>query len=125
MVTDGREKRRLNLGVFNPVWMMRDDRLSNEEVVAVASHLSHTVFTSGSNMSLDIKTIEWLVSAAEVQNRSRCTQPGMQEPDERDLIYHSGAPTDRCTLVLQGRLGLRVGRGNFRSEAGAFTVLAK
>jgi len=125
MVNDGREKKHLNLEVFNPVWMMREDRLSREEVVAIAAHLSRTVFTADASLKLDIQTIEWLITTAEVQNRSRSTQPGVQEPDERDWVYRSGRATECCMLVLQGRLGLRVGREGFRSEAGAFSVLAK
>merc|ERR1712202_65506 len=30
-----------------------------------------------------------------------------------------------CTLILQGRVGIRAGRDGFRSEAGAFSVLAR
>lgn len=124
MVNDGREQKHLNLDVFNPVWMTRDDRLTHEEVKAIAAHLSRTVFTAEANMKLDIQTIMWLIAVAEVQNRSRSTPPGVQEPNERDCVYRSGVPTDRCMLVLQGRLSLRVGRDGFRSEAGAFSLLA-
>merc|ERR1711937_79663 len=57
--------------------------------------------------------------------RARCSQPGMQEPDDRDWVYRAGIPTENCMLVLQGRLGLRVGREGFRAEAGAFSALGK
>jgi metal transporter CNNM len=124
-VNDGRENTRLSLEVFNPVWMMRGDRLSQEEVLAISAHLGCSVFTPESPFHLDIKTIQWLVAGAEVQSRSRCTQPGVQEPDERDLLYSHDAPTEHCMLVLQGRLGLCAGREGFKSEAGAFCVLAK
>jgi len=124
IVNDGREKIHLNLEVFNPVWMMRQDRLSREEVVAIAAHLGRIVFTAEKGLKLDIQTIEWLITGAIVQNRSRDSQPGVQEPNERDCVYRCGTPTDHCMLVLQGRLALRVGREGFRSEAGAFSVLA-
>jgi metal transporter CNNM len=125
IVNDGREKKRLNLEVFNPVWRMREDRLSREEVKAIAAHLSRTTFTPETEMNLDIPTIEWLINGAEVRNRSRSTQPGVQEPDARDYVYRSGMTTDHCMLVLQGRVGLRVGREGFRSEVGAFSLLAR
>merc|ERR1712232_1365712 len=104
---------------------MGEDRLSREEVVAIAPHLSRTVFAPASALKLDIQTIEWLIASAEVQNRNRCTPPGVQEPDERDWVYRAGVPTDCCMLVLQGRLGLRVGREGFRAETGAFSTIAK
>jgi len=124
-VNDGREKKHLNLEVFNPVWKQREDHLSHEEVMVIAAHLSRTVFAPESNFKLDMKSIEWLVASSDVQNRSRYTQPGVQEPDVRDLLYKSDTQTEHCMVVLQGRLGLRAGRECFRSEAGAFCVLAK
>lgn len=124
-VNDGREKKHLNLEVFNPVWMMREDRLSPEEVVAISAHLSRALFADESKLKLELKTIEWLVASSEVQNRSRHTQPGVLDQDARDMLYRHDTATEHCMLVLQGRLGLRAGREGFRSEAGAFSVLAK
>jgi len=124
-VNDGREKKHLNLEVFNPVWRQREDHLSREEVLVIAAHLSRTVFTPDSKLKLDMKTIEWLIASSDVQNRNRYTQPGVQEPDARDLLYKSDTQTEHCMVVLQGRLGLRVGREGLKSEAGAFCVLAK
>jgi len=124
-VNDGREKKHLNLEVFNPVWRQRGDHLSHEEVMVIAAHLSRTVFTPESNLKLDMKTIEWLVASSDVQNRNRYTQPGVQEPDARDFLYKDDIETVHCMMVLQGRLGVRAGREGFKSEAGAFSVLAK
>jgi metal transporter CNNM len=113
------------LEIFNPVWRMKEDRLSHEEVKAIAAHLSRTVFIQDSSMSLELQTIEWLVSTADVQNRDRRTLPGVSTPDECDWLYHVGEPTDKSMLVLQGRIGLQVGREGYRSEAGSFMLLGK
>merc|ERR1712203_1004241 len=43
-VSDGRAFRELNLGIFNPVWRARGDRLSREEIMAVGKHLCTTTF---------------------------------------------------------------------------------
>merc|ERR1719277_1958932 len=43
-VSDGRAFRELNLGIFNPVWRARGDRLSHEESMAVGKHLVTSTF---------------------------------------------------------------------------------
>mmetsp|Transcript_18208 Transcript_18208/g.42588 ORF Transcript_18208/g.42588 Transcript_18208/m.42588 type:complete len:638 (+) Transcript_18208:121-2034(+) len=122
-VNDGRERRQLNLGVFNPVWRMRDEQLSAEEVSAIAAHLHRKVFAPSTSLALSIRAIEWLVRVSKLTNKSRCTPPGVDYPDDADIVYKAGAVSDVCVLVLQGRFGLRLGRDQFRCEAGAFTVL--
>mmetsp|Transcript_58440 Transcript_58440/g.126439 ORF Transcript_58440/g.126439 Transcript_58440/m.126439 type:complete len:638 (+) Transcript_58440:61-1974(+) len=128
---DGGKNPTYNLAVFNPHWKSMLERLSSEEVAAIAAHLSRVAFCPDTDLGLSLRAIEWLVSISEVRN-IRGTKRGERlailpvlEPREPDWIYHFGRETDKCTLVLQGRLGLRVGHEAFRSEAGAFSVMAK
>jgi len=125
-VNDGRSMRKLNLAVFNPVWRRRGEQLGYEEVAAIGSHLSRLAFGEESDLShlqLSRRAVEWLVSTSEVRNLERCTPLGVTEPEAADWLYRLGQESDRCTLVLQGRLCARVGRESFRSEVGAFSLL--
>merc|ERR1719221_319221 len=76
-------------------------------------------------MELSGRAIEWLVRTSELKNQTRCTPLGVEEPYATDVLYKQGTLTDQSTLVLQGKFGARVGREEFHSEAGAFTVLAR
>lgn len=120
----GRDTTNFNLGVFNPIWRSRGDKLSLEEVNAISAHLMRTAFTAGSNCSLKYETITWLVGEADVQNLSRSAPVGLN-PCDTDWIYRRGQLANRCTLVLQGRLGAIVGHESFRTENGAFSLLAR
>jgi len=124
-VCDGREKDHINLGVFDPVWQNRRERLSPDEIAAVAAHLSRVVFTRGTSMFLGIKAVEWLVASSAVKTMTRTTPLGMEVPYDADWLYRYGHTSECCTLVLQGRVNMLVGRDGFRTEAGAFSVLAK
>jgi len=127
-VNDGRESRVLNLAVFNPLWKSRREQLSREEVTTIASHLERVCFFDTgeeSKLCLSIQAVEWLVAKCGVQNRTRATPPGVQAIAEEDILYEKGKEADKCTLILQGRVGIRAGRDEFRAEAGAFSVLAR
>lgn len=121
----GREKRQFDLGVFNPAWRQSQDRLSKEEVAAIAAHLFRVAFSEDSGMPLSMRALEWLVSSCEVQSRARQTPLGTEVPLDQDWLYFYDRETQVCTLVLQGRLAVRVGREGFRSEAGSFSVVAR
>eukprot|EP00929_Paragymnodinium_shiwhaense_P048579 TRINITY_DN24542_c0_g1_i1.p1 TRINITY_DN24542_c0_g1~~TRINITY_DN24542_c0_g1_i1.p1 ORF type:complete len:771 (+),score=171.98 TRINITY_DN24542_c0_g1_i1:89-2401(+) len=125
LVADGRSTRHFNLGLFNPVWERHRERLSKEEVAAIANHLSCAVFHKGTPLELSCMAIEWLVKSCSAQNRARITPQGVHVAEAEDIVYLRGRNSDRCTLVLQGRLSLFVGHEAFRSEAGAFTLLGK
>ncbi|CAL1135356.1 unnamed protein product [Cladocopium goreaui] len=75
----GRDTTNFNLGVFNPIWRSRGDKLSLEEVNAISAHLMRTAFAAGSaelvvflfrgkgnGCALQYETITWLVGEAEV-----------------------------------------------------------
>jgi metal transporter CNNM len=123
-VSDGRDSRQFQLGVFNPVWA-RTDRLSREEASAVASHLARVVFTPSEHLELSLRAVEWLVMVSAVSVHTRATPVGTDEPEDQDWLYRYGIRGERCTIVLQGRVGMRVGREGFRVEAGAFSILAR
>jgi len=120
----GRNERKFDLGVFNPIWRSKADKLSLEEVNAISAHLTRTAFAEGSRCPLKYETVTWLVGEAEVMNLRRNAASG-QGPTESDMLYTRGHGTDRCTLILQGRLGAFVGHESFKTENGAFSVLAR
>eukprot|EP00929_Paragymnodinium_shiwhaense_P101289 TRINITY_DN64255_c0_g1_i1.p1 TRINITY_DN64255_c0_g1~~TRINITY_DN64255_c0_g1_i1.p1 ORF type:complete len:694 (-),score=168.02 TRINITY_DN64255_c0_g1_i1:101-2077(-) len=124
-VNDGREERKLNLGIFNPVWRLRDEFLSREEVSAIAAHLCRNSFNKSSGMELSPMAVDWLVGVSSVQNKTRVSPVGSDVAAAQDTLYKSGFRTSRCLLVLQGRCVLKFGQDELRSEAGAFQVLAK
>jgi len=123
-VTDGRANKKLDLAIFNPAWRAARDRLSQEEISAIGRHLSARAFVRGTKLHLTPKAIEYLVTAAEVSNKNRATACGIKDALEADMFYRQGKNSDHCTLILQGRLAARVGREGFRSELGAFSLLA-
>mmetsp|Transcript_28128 Transcript_28128/g.80727 ORF Transcript_28128/g.80727 Transcript_28128/m.80727 type:complete len:555 (+) Transcript_28128:2-1666(+) len=123
--TDGRAGRQLNLGIFNPVWRAKGDHLSREEVAAVSKHLLCNTFKEDTELELTPLAVKWLVMNSEVRNRDRATPLGVQIPYQSDCIYTRGVGCERCTLILQGKFGARVGLESFHSEMGAFSVLGR
>jgi len=126
----GRLKPKYDLGVFNPVWRSKQDRLSREEVRGIVAHLGRVCFNEDpldyNGLFLSERALEWFITSADVVSRNRLTpMTGHEEPDLQDWVYHAGEITNKCILVLQGRIAVRVGRERFRSEAGAFAFLAK
>merc|ERR1712110_1021460 len=83
------------------------------------------VFGPGTNMEMSIRAVEWLVYASTVEVRPRLTPPHTEEPVDEDRLYRYGIRSDVCTVVLQGRVSMRVGSEGFRAEAGAFSILAR
>jgi len=124
-VSDGRAFRELNLGIFNPVWRAKGDRLAREEVGAISKHLCANTFHRGSGMELSQRAVEWLVTTSEVLNVERETPLGVEEPCPHDVLYRRGEKSSFCTLILQGKLSARVGREGFLSELGSFSVMAR
>jgi hypothetical protein len=124
-VRDGREKTVLNLGVFHPVWDFRREQLGRDETAAVAAHLGCEAFGKDSKLKLSQLALLWLVATSSVQTRKRRSPVGVEEPEEQDWLYVYGDSTETCTLVLQGRVCVRVGRDGFRTEVGAFAILAR
>lgn len=124
-VKDGRENRIINLGVFNPIWQSKGDRLGSEEVRALSSHLHRTFFSQDNDLQLSYQAVEWLVSVAEVISLTRVSPVWMSHPDDPDWLYRRGQISDRCTLVLQGRVGVISGVDNFRSDVGSFSLLGR
>merc|ERR1712190_664961 len=79
-VIDGREKEKLNLEIFNPVWAARAERLSSEEVQAISVHLRRKCFSPGSGMELTKEAVEWLVRMSDLKNQTRVPPLGVEEP---------------------------------------------
>eukprot|EP00971_Amphidinium_carterae_P249167 4945877-Amphidinium_carterae.1 len=100
-------------------------RLAEEEVDAIGAHLLRSTFAAETELALSANATRWLVMVAKVENKERQTPPGSNVPHRADCLYMKGEPADKCILVLQGRIGIKAGREEFRCDAGAFTVLGK
>lgn len=113
--------------MFNPIWTRKDAQssLDADEVAAIAAHLYRNVFIRDSQLQLPFDAVVWLVSMSEVQDRTRVAPLDASEPDEQDWLYQTGKESTQCTLVLQGRATVLIGRDGFKAEAGAFKVLGK
>merc|ERR1712054_513635 len=65
----GRE-RDFDLGVFNPVWRRKQDRLSREEVNGIVAHLSRVCFNEDprdvNGLYLSERALEWFISVGDV-----------------------------------------------------------
>jgi CRP-like cAMP-binding protein len=72
-----------------------------------------------------MRACEWLVISSRVENRVRKTSMQIQVPKQEDWLYSRGKESDRCILVLQGRLTALAGREQFRAEIGAFSVVGR
>eukprot|EP00439_Symbiodinium_sp_Y106_P002876 s4876_g1.t1 len=96
----GRNERKFDLGVFNPIWRSKADKLSLEEVNAISAHLTRTAFAEGSRCPLKYETVTWLVGEAEVMNLRRNAASG-QGPTESDMLYTRGHGTDRDALTSE------------------------
>lgn len=118
-------KTEVPLGFFDPRWRKRLDILTDEEVNAVKRHLGRGAFGPGSSFELSMRACEWLVISSRVENRVRKTSMQIQVPKQEDWLYTRGKESDRCILVLQGRLTALAGREQFRAEIGAFSVVGR
>eukprot|EP00930_Biecheleria_cincta_P040842 TRINITY_DN2796_c0_g1_i1.p1 TRINITY_DN2796_c0_g1~~TRINITY_DN2796_c0_g1_i1.p1 ORF type:complete len:628 (+),score=98.95 TRINITY_DN2796_c0_g1_i1:136-2019(+) len=124
LVGDGREKRKFNLGLFNSKWSAQGQVLEPDERAAVAAHLGRA-FKNDAALCMDLPAFEWLLAVSEVRNKERITPLGNEEPDQADTLYVKGKESDFCIVVLQGRVGVITGKDNFRTDTGAFSILAR
>ncbi|CAK0873859.1 unnamed protein product [Prorocentrum cordatum] len=118
-------KSEVPLGFFDPRWRKRLDTLTNEEVNAVKRHLGRGALGPGSKFELSMRACEWLVMSSRVENRVRKTSMQIAVPKQEDWLFQRGRESDRCILVLQGRLTALAGREQFRAEIGAFSVVGR
>ena len=101
--------------------------LTQHEIDIVVLNLSTRVtfqkfaLPDGSRMG-DV-TIRWMLQQAEVVKQSRSTQLGSAHILDSDYLFRRGVASDRCIVILGGKMIVMSGRSQFRLEAGTFSVL--
>jgi len=96
------------------------ERLSRDEVKAVAAHL-RTNFSDSFSLLTDHQ-LELLVEDTGVDELPAAVHDiGRQVPE--DLLYSRGMETDFCTLILSGKITVISGADEFRSDVSSWSVL--
>ena len=97
-----------------------DEKLSDEEVMAVTAHLS-----KNHNQVVSLLTdhqLDRLISETRISNLPAPEMEyGQKIPD--DLLYERGVPSDMCTLILAGKVTVLAGTDDFRSTVSSWSVL--
>jgi len=99
------------------------ERLSNDEVNAISAHLrcNHAqTFSFFSDSHLHKLIAATHVTEFDIAHR----EIGMDLPSPDKLLYQSGIPADKCTIILSGKITVLAGREQIRSDASNWSVLA-
>lgn len=112
---------------------MEADKLSIEEVQAVSSHLMNNVpqfedtCKSVSNGKVtDSSDLQVVLSKAQVIVADRQSSDSMlahRNPVPEDILYESAVASDRCILVITGKVVVYAGQDQFRSELGPWSII--
>lgn len=101
--------------------------LTQHEIDIVVLNLSARVtfqkFALPDGSRMGDATIRWMLQQAEVVKQSRATQLGSAHILDQDYLFRKGVPSDRCIVILGGKMIVMSGRSQFRLEAGTFSVL--
>jgi hypothetical protein len=113
-----------------------DDKLSLEEIQAISSHLLANVpqfeeiLRKASPRNVDAKLLkeelQVLLTHAQVIAAERISDDGMisrKQSSPEDTLFRRGESTDRCVLVLSGKVVVYAGRDEFRSELGPWSLI--
>ena len=97
-----------------------DATLSYEETRAVTAHLSKNYPNVVS--LLTEHQLQKLVGETPVITLPTAEQEvGKELPD--DLMYQKGQPSDRCTLIIAGKVTILVGEDDFRTDVSSWSLL--
>jgi CRP-like cAMP-binding protein len=113
-----------------------DDKLSLEEIQAISSHLLANVpqfeeiLRKSSPRNADAKLLkeelQVLLTHSQVIAAERSSDDGMisrKQSSEEDTLFRRGESTNRCVLVLSGKVVVYAGRDEFRSELGPWSLI--
>ncbi|GJQ14148.1 hypothetical protein GpartN1_g5939.t1 [Galdieria partita] len=102
-----------------------EDRLSHNEVLVVASYLSHNISAfSSSHISYDV-LIHMLESCQVVEFHEDTEEFRVTSPSNRvaHLVFKRGVPAVEAILIIYGKLKITAGSEGFVSEVGPWTLL--
>jgi len=97
--------------------------LSGDEVDAISAHLRCNHAQTFSFLS--DKHLRKLIAATHVLELDIADREvGMNIPSSDKLLYESGVPADKCTIILSGKVTVLAGKEQIRSDASNWSVLA-
>jgi metal transporter CNNM len=98
-----------------------DQTLSEDEVRAVTAHLSSNFDTIFGRVSK--KQLSRMVAATPVKELDVSAKE-IYEFLPSKLLYEKDMPTEKCTLILGGKVTVIAGKDNFRSDLSSWSLLA-
>jgi metal transporter CNNM len=98
-----------------------DQTLGEDEVRAVAAHLSSNYSSIFDYLSQ--KQLGRMIAATPVIELEENVKE-VREFLPSSLMYEKGTPSDKCTLVLGGKVTVIAGQDNFRSDLSSWSLLA-
>ena len=123
---EARDLKTARIRLLNP--HVVDEKLTPGEAKAIAAHLRANVpqlrslFGVSPETEPDFADVERLVIRCPVLTMTR--QGGLHSAAPEDTLYRRGKVTDRCTLVISGKVEVSAGHEGFVSEMGPFSLLA-
>ena len=80
-------------------------------------------FASAVELLTDVQLARLIATTPVVTLETAKQELGESLP--KDLIYEKGTPSDKCTLILSGKVTILVGAEDFRSDVSSWSVLGK
>lgn len=110
-----------------------DDKLALEELQAVSTHLYCNVpqfapilhdYHSKDKMTIDeLQAILAHVTVTNVDRTSTDDMLSQHHPASEDVLFARGVPTNKCILVLSGKIAVFAGKDEFKSEMGPWSLV--
>lgn len=98
-----------------------EEPLTEPEIIVLAQYLG--TIPQIRDVGLSDVGLRELISDSHVVNWKRKTHEMHANVVDEDFVYKRGEPSDKCTIVLTGKLSVLAGVDKFISDAGSFTVL--
>ena len=113
-----------------------EDKLTQEEVQAITSHLTSNVpqfqrlLTGTSVLGTQVVSVDQIrrmvatcCKVIDINRRSHIDAILRMEPANEDILYRRGKHSNVCTLILSGRVTVLAGKDKFKSEMGPWSLL--
>lgn len=110
-----------------------DEKLSSDEIQAVASHIMNNLpefMTICSQISkgrvADVPSLQEVLSTVVVvsgQRKSTDEMLSRKIPLSEDILFRRNEASNKCILVLSGKLVIYAGKDQFRSELGPWSMI--
>ena len=108
-----------------------DERLTIEEIKAIASYLVNNVaqvqsYFTRNDEKMSLLEVQEIISQCPVVDVTRQSHGDLiasNRPVPEDILYRRGKMSNTCTLILSGKVVILAGKDEFRSELGPWSIL--